>query len=841
MLKRNASSTTHQGRNVSQVEQGISGRVALAVAVAMSAAAAAQAQTAARASDALEEITVTATRRAESIQDVPISLSAFSQEKMDMQGVKSVDDIARLTPGVSFQRGQFGGSDLTGTSVSIRGIGSGAGAAPIAVYVDDTPMQSGATTPSGNFNDDAFVNVFDLERVEVLRGPQGTLFGAGAEGGAIRFITHAPDMTKASVYAKTEVSQTQNGAPSYEAGIAGGAPIIEDKLGFRASVWTRRDGGYVDLVNYYTGQTTAPNNNWGETLAARFALGWKPTDTLTVTPSILYQKAKANGSSTIYLRNDNITDPKIPLFNQPYGNFADGQYVDLHQVPQKTDQRQTLSAIKVEWMLPHDMELISNTSYYEREENGVVDYTYLHAGNFAGVLFANPVWSAASFQEQINKYTTQEVRLLSTDTDSPLRWQTGVFYSHTKNQGNSQSYDPYLANFLNAGGLCFGGLATCVSDFFGSPLLDGQYTFRNLARVTETQKAAFANLDYKLPLHLIATVGVRYSRYTNDFWNALGGPTNGKPWPTYVTGNAAASTVTPKYVLSYKVEDFLVYASATKGFRDGGSVPPVSNVKCQPSLAILGLKDFPLSYKPDSLWSYELGSKWTGLNGKLTAAASVFDIVWKNQIRNVQLPTCAFAYTSNIGSTQSRGFDFDLQYRPIESLVLSANGGYQFVKVTETYKTNPTAEFNTYTNGDALPGSYPTVNLAAQYSFVVADHPSYARVDYYYQGQTARGANFNPLDSSYPQRADRLRGSPLDPAYANAMNFRDPSIKNTNVRLGSQFGEWDVSLFCNNLFNYQPLLNEQRAAITFSSLLTSELTAMTVRPRTFGVTAVYRY
>ncbi len=835
MLKRSAGSITHQGSDATQSEQGISGRVALAVAVAMGAAAAAQAQTAPQASAGLEEIVVTATRRAESIQDVPISVSAFSTEKMDIQGVKSVDDIARLTPGINFSRGGFGSTSLGGTSVSIRGVGSSAGSAPIGIYIDDTPIQVPSVTPSGNFNDDAFPQLFDIQRVEVLRGPQGTLFGAGAEGGAVRFITPGPNFDKASVYAKTDVSTTTYGDPSYEAGIAGGAPIIDDKLAFRASVWTRRDGGYVDQVDYYTGQTLNPNNNSTQSTSARLALGWKPIDGLTITPSVFYQKVRAQGSNRFWLHGDNspATDPNVKQFvplTQPWGDVANGHYVNLSQTIPTSVQRLALPALKAEWMLPHNMEIISNTSYYDREEHTVADYTGLHVGNFAGLLFASPIWNAASQQEQVNKYFTQEVRLQSTASDSPLQWQTGLFYSHDVNEGNGQTYDPYLGDILTKAGRCATPVG-CVQAIYGQPLLDGVYTFRSNSKVTETQKAVFGQLDYKLPLHLIATVGLRYSKYTNDLYNPNGGPTTSKPWPTVITGSAAHSVVTPKYVLSYKMDNLLVYGSASKGFRNGGAIPPVTDNRCAASLPLLGLKDYPTAYKPDSLWSYELGSKWTGLNGRLTLAASVFDIEWKDQIRNVSLPTCAYQYTANIGAAQSRGFDLEMTYRLLDPLTLSLNGGYQMVKAKQTILPAPGSQYHTVTAGDALDGSYPTVNAAAQYAFEIAEHASYFRVDYNYTGRTARGTSFNPQDQDYPNPATN----------APYTLFRDPPLHTTNVRLGSQFGNWDISLYSNNLFNAQPLLLQQRTTVTFAGVLSGQMEAQTLRPRTSGITAVYRY
>src|SRR5882724_958481 len=206
-------------------------------------------------SGGLEEIVVTATRREERLQDVPVSVIAFSQEKIDSQGLKNIDDLSRLSPGLNFSRNGMGSSanyNDENSDIAIRGVDSAAGAATTGIYIDDTPVQSrhigfGAVT--------VFPALFDLDRIEVLLGPQGTLFGAGAEGGVVRFIAPEPDLKKPSGYARADAAITDGGSPSYEGGVAFGAPIIDDVLAFRASVSFRRDGGWVDRVGY----TLSPN------------------------------------------------------------------------------------------------------------------------------------------------------------------------------------------------------------------------------------------------------------------------------------------------------------------------------------------------------------------------------------------------------------------------------------------------------------------------------------------------------------------------------------------------------------------------------------------------------
>ena len=210
------------------------------------AAAAAHAQTASKppetAGPVLEEVTVTATRRAEPLSKVAISVSAFDAEQMDQRGVRDLDDLVRLAPGLNLTR-----SSATGANrIAINGISSSAGSATTGVYIDDTPIQ---VRNLGFGAGDAFPGLFDIERVEVLRGPQGTLFGAGSEGGTVRFITTEPNLRDQQVYVRSEVASLAHGSPSYEGGVAFGGPIINDRLGYRISAFYRHEGGWIDGVD----------------------------------------------------------------------------------------------------------------------------------------------------------------------------------------------------------------------------------------------------------------------------------------------------------------------------------------------------------------------------------------------------------------------------------------------------------------------------------------------------------------------------------------------------------------------------------------------------------------
>ncbi|MEJ2458455.1 MAG: TonB-dependent receptor plug domain-containing protein, partial [Novosphingobium sp.] len=291
------------------------------------------------------DIVVTATRQSQVLSKVPLSVAAYDQKSLDQQGVRRVDDIAQLTPGITFQRGDQ--RNASAATIAIRGISSTAGSATTGIYIDDTPIQIrtigfSAFTP--------FPAVFDLQRVEVLRGPQGTLFGAGSEGGTVRFITPSPDFNALKLYARAELASTEHGAASYEGGAAVSVPLVQDQLAVRVSGYYRRDGGYIDRVNYRTGNVLDKNANWSNVKVVNAALAWKPVDAVTVTPSVYYQNGYTNDTGTYW----------EDLSNADQGKFRNG-----NALSDWNRDKFVLPALKIEADLGA-VELVSNTSYFYR-------------------------------------------------------------------------------------------------------------------------------------------------------------------------------------------------------------------------------------------------------------------------------------------------------------------------------------------------------------------------------------------------------------------------------------------------------------------------------------------
>jgi iron complex outermembrane receptor protein len=814
---------------------------------AVSMAAAGDAETAT--GGGLEEIVVTATRRTERLQDVPVSVLAFGQEKLDSQGLKNIDDLSRLSPGLNFQRNGMssaGNYNDEGSDINIRGVDSTAGTSTTGIYIDDSPIQ---TRHIGFGSINAFPALFDLDRVEVLRGPQGTLFGAGAEGGVVRFISPEPNLNRPTGYARADVASTDGGAASYEGGAAFGAPIIDDVLAFRASVSFRRDGGWVDRVGYtlspnstaalptpvFNGNTTESSANFWETATARLAVRWKVSDTLEITPSIYYQRLQINDTAAYWV---SLSNPASNVYRN--GNFGTNPSSDPF----------TLSAIKIKWDLGF-ASLFSNTSFYDRNQRATSDYTqYLRAtwnsfGELANVYPSAGDNGYATFQDdQRNFY--QEFRLASSDTNARIVWNAGVFYSHLSENVPENIIDPTL----NSEVIAYSGPAPAVPVCFPptQPCPNGQIFTGPIDKVIDKQIALFGEVAFKFTETLKATVGLRVSKL--DYAGSINatGPFLGT---TIITQSSATEKpVTPKAVLSWQPDrDDLVYISASKGFRPGGPNVGVGSI-CQSNLTSLGLTQVPPQFASDNLWSYEIGSKNTFLDHRLQINASLFYIDWRNIQQNVYLPVCGEQFTANLGKAKSEGGDVEVLYKPIDALTIDLTAAYTDARLTKsscagtlTYDAatasctaggqiaSPIA-----TKGDALLGAPWSFTASAEYHFPEsAGRTPYVRLDF--QRSTAQKSLLPGQDSNNGIFDTTIPGLPV--------------VKNLSVRAGMRFSGFDVSAYANNLTNAHPTLFESRDIAPYAlGPGTGGGTGPTtdtlyfgrgVRPRTVGVTATYRY
>jgi outer membrane receptor protein involved in Fe transport len=646
------------------------------------------------------EIRVTAERRDERLQDVPISVTAFTATAMDAEGTRSFDDIARLTPGLTFVHGINYNSESS--RIAIRGVDSTVGAATTGVYIDDTPIQSRHLS-FGTFN--AYPALFDIERVEVLRGPQGTLFGSGSEGGTVRFITTEPDWTVGSIYTRAEVAAQDRGTPIGEVGLAGGTTLVPDVLAVHASIYYRYEGGYVDRVNWHAQQVADPASNAAATEAARIAIKWNLAPDITVTPAIYYQSRHVDDTSAWWQIAPGQQNPTDGEFDLPFRNG--------NAIANPSTDTFTLTALKIDWLLG-GVRLVSNTSYYRRDEQAITDYTEYDRAVFLGDPFPPAGVEAPTFWKDDQRNWTQEVRLESADPQ--LSWTMGAFYQHAFESTLENVFDPSLVQEL------------------GFRDLDGGYLYyQEPFDSLDRQLALYGQTDVAVTDSVKLTAGLRYTHtdFTGHAYYA--GPAVGPAVSS--TGTLAGNPVTPKVGATYRVApDSLLYVSVAKGYRIGGVNPAVGQFcygGADSSLGAIGLNQVPRSYDSDSVLSYEVGAKNYFDEHRMLLNASVYAIDWSNIQQNVPLPACGFQFTANVGRALITGFDLQAQISLGDSSVVGATVGYTDARYTQTVRLSPTAA-SLVQDGDHIAGSPWTVAVFTESEFTVFAQSAYVRGDYQY-------------------------------------------------------------------------------------------------------------
>ena len=791
----------------------------------------------------LQEITVTATRREESIARVPISITALTQESIDQRGIKDILDVARFTPGVNV--------DTSGTNnISIRGIASSGGAGTTGIYLDDTPIQMRGLA----FNpDEALPKSFDIERVEVLRGPQGTLFGAGSEGGTVRYITVQPSLTKSSVYARTEVSYTQGGEPSYEAGVAAGGPIVPGTFGVRASVWYRYDGGWIDRINPVTGALVDPNANHDETLLARLAGLWAINEKWSVTPSISYQS-----------RERHQTEDYWALYSNP----GSDHYVTGSPTPRIIPDRFYLPSLKIQGDFA-GMTFISNTSYYHRDDRTGYDGTLYDLGFFQTFLGPGPVplppavananpflylpllldgtgvhlpagatnFRAPATVSNGQQNIIQELRLQSAERDARLVWTTGFFFAENRQKYLEEIHDP-AAN-LNALTLATAGLpyTGVFVDANGNPVNyvsqfpDDDYFLQTYAK--DKQYALYAEATYGLLDTLKLTLGARYSWTEFSFDTLTGGPQLFAA-PTFGEGSHKENAFTPRVSLQWQIDpNDLLYATYAKGFRPGGANNPVPYAACATDFQNFGVSGAPATFNSDTVNSYEIGSK-NNIAGKLRISSSIYFIRWNNIQQTVVPPICAISFISNLGVANAWGGDIQADLAFTDAFTAELAVGYTSARYIKD------AAFGSgliAANGDAIQGESGqpappfTASLGLEYRFKLLEREAFARIDDEYESH-----------SKWPGPSQDVNTLQYDGA-----NFILPATNFMSLRTGVQLGGWQVSAFVDNLLDTHKLTNyawsinpgypDPNGANTQSRLFS----AFTFRPRTIGLTGILRF
>jgi len=722
--------------------------------------------------DRLEEVIVTAQRRAENLQNVPVAISALTQDVLTERDIKDVADIALVAPGVSYVKVGPGESQFLIRGVQVAGMNA---TEPrfqpsVGIYFDEIPVATALYSPS--------LNTFDVARVEVLRGPQGTLYGSGSLSGTVKFITNSPSAGGVDVAARGDLSNTEhshgtNGAADGMVNL----PLVQDRVALRIVGGYRVDDGFVEnLANGSkdVGRTTEKGG--------RVAVGFTPSDRFNVTLMAISQLLNADDHGSMDLETPGVV-PGPP-----------GRFQQWRLTPTRVADDFRLFAATANYDLKW-AQFTSATSYVHRALTNDRDGTTLAA------LIVPPPLQFAPLENPLNYHgVTQELRLTSPAVGA-LRWQAGVYYSslikHFSQLFPVAGSDAKLAT-----------IGIPPATFFGAEPDD---LFHSHLNFDERQRAVFGELSYGfLNERLVATVGGRWFDYNLTYHVDAAGVFNGG-----VTSGAAqpdARDFNPKFVLSYRaLDNVLVALQAAQGFRLGGPNDVIPTT-CATQLQFLGLTSAPLSFGPEKLRSYELNSKTSWLEDRLIANVAVYKMNYQDIQVNQPLnkPTsCGFSYTSNGGKASSKGVELELAGRIGQWFRWSVEGTWTDATLDEDL---PSGSGHA---GDRLPFSAPFTGSAfARFSFpAFASLNGYVQLDYRYVGERIQ-------ELGYQTSPDEAQ--PTSP------------FSIVNVQLGVERKSWEAHLFVDNAANDTSILSGGQLDFGPTRYVIRN------RPRTVGLSVMYR-
>lgn len=721
----------------------------------------------------LEEVFVTARRRSEIQTEVPVSITAYSADFLQKQNVQSFSDYATKIPNLTFQYGGGGTTGFTdGRVTTIRGI---AGANTTAFYINDTPIPS-AVTPQ----------TLNLERIEVLKGPQGTLFGASSMGGNLRFITREPSLTENSVGFEVGAGRTKSAGADVDANAGVAIALVPDRLGMEMSAGYTRESGFI--TRRFPDDTGAlvskDDQGRNETSAASISLRAALTDRLEATLSGLGQQTKLTGWPAAY----------VPLPNYRVVSYSMDRDRDVQEY---SEDRWGLAALVLKYS-GEAYSIVSSTSYFSRrleEQSDATEGTNQFIATAYDVNIGDPAWAVLAIDR--DRQFTQETRVAFDEGAllPNLSGVFGVFYQRKSSPG----YTPPL----------------WVPELAESGLYDGGYLASTYVINSERQTALFGEIYYELWPKLTVTLGLRQywiKQHTTE--EVLTGLIAGdEPMISPALRNKQSGLV-PKAVVSYEIGDRgTVYASVSKGFRVGGAQSELPAF-CDEDLANLGYsRGSTRGYKSDSLWSYEVGAKNNFSDGRLAFATAAFQIDWSQIQQSVTLPICTFSFTGNAGKARVRGAEFELSGRPLADVPLSIQVGVG------------------YAHGVLLdPGLIPQ---APNSELVQIPRWTPTVAGYYETPISARTTLFAAADYSYTSTLKAVDGQG---GFVTRQAF---GLLNGNI--GIRIGQTEIRLYGRNLLdkrlNYGDLfaMGFERQELAADDTLQRYPQAAVSRPRQLGI------
>ena len=760
----------------------------------------AEAQTATRAgSDQLEEIVVTAEKRVGTIETTAISITAVSGADIEARGFTDLASLMKSVPGVSIRSSGPGMTEF-----EMRGVASNGGNSPtVGFYFDETSLTAAAATNEGKIV--ISPDLYDLNRVEVLRGPQGTLYGSGSMGGTIKVVPNAPNPGQYEASAEARFADTDHGGFDHLENGMVNLPFWDGKAALRIVGSYSYDAGWIDRVVVAPGQFPFPtglmngaytvrgnvlaapiateyhNVNDVEKTGVRVSAIFEPIDGLTIAPGYLYQKLRSGGLPYI------DSTPRTDAFYQPFDTaerYSDEFHLETLSVKYHTSA----------------FEISSATTHWTRHEPLIQDTTESWTTGLApvgiGINGFGPgngnLGQSYAYEDNNQEQTTEELRVSSVG-DSRFKWLVGYFYS----------------DFVSPWDIVFPSQSGASNPNIGTNDLFSYFTpFKIL------QQSFFGEVTYNFTEPFSVTVGARRYHYDSVVYlNQFGGLT--------ATVVQAASEneqgITPKVTLSYQFDkNLLVYATAAKGFRPGGGTGPVPTsgpLSCESQLQIEynshgAFVPGPLQFNSDSVWSYELGEKWRSSNNRITVNSAAYFERWNGVQQTNSLSSCGYVYTANAGDAHVYGGELEVNAVVVHDLQASANVSYAHSTLVSASLVD--AGFNPGTPIQQVPEW--TGTLALTYRHNLTDKLAL----------TAHG------ESTYV-------GSRTDATYSiNTL----PSYELTNVRAGIDGGRWSAVLFVNNVTDKRALLNN----ITQDAINMADYNRIAVnQPRTTGIDLNFKF
>lgn len=625
----------------------------------------------------VEDIVVTASKRNESVQTIAMSVTALGSEELERSGVENFRDYAVRVPNLSFgYTNSLGGA---AQNIALRGL---FGTGTTGLYLDETPLVASVDP-----------RVLDLQRIEVLRGPQGTLYGARSMGGTVRLITNQPDPTNFSAAVRGVGSYTRSSGVNGSADASLNIPLISDIIGVRMTGFFETESGVYDRVP--SAQAPVPfdrnkNVDSAKRLGGQIAAQARLLDgNLKITPRALFQQSRTDGR---------------PLADKVPGNFVNERLFDVEEAGKDSWALFTLTA-------EYDAgfgTFLSSTAQFDRRIRDSEDFSEW-AVDVLGISPAPAIIRARSTSDVF----AQEFRF-SSAFSGPFQITAGAFYQKSD---TLLTFPP-----------------TPVPGFTDN-------MFNQDLRTLVIEKAVFAEGSFELAKGLRVTAGLRAFDNKVDFTGSQDGALVA---PQQFAGVQKESGFTPKLGVQYLFQDAQLYATAAKGFRIGG-VNSLSNLLCARDLEDLGLTpERAQSFDSDQVWSYELGVKSRLLDGRLTLNGAAFRIDWSDVQQVTPLSRCGFSVTVNAGRARSEGGELEARFAVNQNFNLGLAMGYTDARIVDP------GAFGGFTVGQRIQ-HVPrwTGSLNADYDFNIAETPAFVRADLSYVG---RSVSYNNSTANPRQR-----------------------------------------------------------------------------------------